>query len=128
MSQTTTKRWWESSGFLLSSVMIFGSMYGLNEQLAQSAVTATTGLVGAGAGIWHFFKTSKFRGFADWIKDSNTWVYLSTAVGAFLPNAGALFPSLKGLTDAIISKNFGAIMSAAVGIGVVIWNVFVKKK
>jgi uncharacterized membrane protein YdcZ (DUF606 family) len=132
MAKTTftepPKKWYESSGFFLSAVLLIGSLWGLKEQEATSLVTAVVGLVSAGATVWHALKRSKFKGFYDWVKDSNTWVYAAGVVGAFLPNAGELFPALKGVVEAILSKNFGAIMSALVALGVIVWNVFVKPK
>lgn len=121
------KNFWESSGFLLSIVMLIGSAWGLKEQDGQAIVAAFTGLIATGATVWHFFKSSKFRGWLEWVKDSNTWNYMAGAVLVFLPNAGALFPALKGIVDAIIAKNLGLILSSVVTLGVVIFNVFIKK-
>lgn len=124
---TTAKKWWESQGFLLSVVMVFGSMWGLSEGTATSLVAATTGLIAAGAAVLQFFKTSKFKGVKQVLTDGNTLQYLVGAVAVFIPNASALFPSLQGIVDAFLSKNFGAIISAFVSAGVAIYNIFFKK-
>jgi len=118
---------WESSGFFIGIIALFGSLWGLSETDATSIVTAVTGLITAGALIWTKLKTSKFSGFGDWIKNSNTWVYIAATVGQFLPNAGELVASLRGVVDAVISKNFGAILSALVAAAVMAWNIFFKK-
>lgn len=128
MAQQTEKKWWESSGFFIGVVTLIGSLWGMSEGDAASVVTAVTGGVATLALVWHKLKTSKFRGFSEWIADGNTWVYLAATVGAFLPNAEALFPSIKGLFDAFLSKDFGAIVSALVAAGVMAYNIFFKKK
>ena len=127
-SLTQTKNWWESQGFLLSVVMVFGSMWGLSEDAATSLVAAVTGLVAAFAAVLQFFKTSKFKGWKQVLADGNTLQYLVAAIAVFVPNASALFPQLQGLVDAFISKNFGAIISALVSAGVAVFNIFFKNK
>lgn len=121
------KNWWESQGFLLSVVMVFGSMWGLSEDTAMSLVSAVTGLIAAFAAVLQFFKTSKFKGWKQVLADGNTLQYIVAAIAVFIPNAGALFPQLQGLVDAFISKNFGAIISALVSVGVAIFNIFFKR-
>lgn len=128
MSVSTQKNWWESSAFFIGLATLLGSAWGLSEDSATSVVTAVTGLIAAGAAVWHYFKSSKFRGFSDWISDGNTWVYLTATVGAFIPNSAELFPSLEGLAKALLSKDFGAIISAAVAAAVMFYNIFLKKK
>lgn len=123
-----TKNFWESQGFLIGVITLLGSLWGLSEASATSLVVAVTGGVGAIAAVLQFFKTSKFRGISDVLKDGNTWVYLTATFGAFLPNAGELFPALRGVVDAIISKNFGLIISSLVALGVMVYNIFIKKK
>lgn len=128
MSNVQAKNWWESQGFLLSSVMVFGSMWGLSEDTATSVVSAVTGLIAVGATVLQFFKTSKFKGWRQVLTDGNTLQYLVGSIAVFIPNASALFPSLQGLVDAFLSKNFGAIVSALVSAGVVLYNIFFKSK
>lgn len=128
MSQTTTKNWWESQGFYLGLVMLFGSFWGLSEDAATSIVTGFSGLIAAGAFVIQFFKTSKFKGFAEILKNGNTWVYLTGILGQFLPNAGELVEGLRGVSDAFLSKNLGAILTALFAFGVMAWNIFFKKK
>lgn len=123
-----TKNWWESQGFLIGVITLLGSLWGFSEASATSLVVAVTGAVGALAAVLQFFKTSKFRGFAEVLRDGNTWAYLAATFGAFLPNAGELFPALRGVVDAIISKNFGLIISSLVALGVMVYNIFIKKK
>ncbi len=127
-AQAETKNWWESQGFFLSVVMIGGSMYGLSEDTASSLVSAVTGLIASGAAVFQFFKTSKFKGWVAVLRDGNTLQYLVGAVAVFLPNAGELFPALQGLVEAFLSKNLGLILSALFSVGVVLYNIFFKKK
>lgn len=127
-TRAETKNWWESSGFFIGTLTVFGSLYGLSEADASSAVMAVTGLLGTGAVLWSRLKTSKFVGWIAWLQDGNTWVYLSSMVGLFLPNADILFPLLKDVSDAVISKNLGAIITAVFALAVFIYNVFIKPK
>lgn len=123
-----TKNWWESQGFFMSLIMVFGSAYGLSEGAAQSLVAAVFGLISSGAFVFQFFKTSKFKGWKSVLSDGNTLQYLTGALGAFIPNADLLFPTLQGFAQALWSKNFGLIISATVALGVSIYNIFIKKK
>lgn len=124
----STKKWYESSGFFVGLIALFGSLWGFTEGQAAGVVTAVTGLITAGATVWHFFKSSKFRGWKEWLSDGNTWVYIAGTLGLFLPNAGELIPALQGVVDGIISKNFGAIISGLFALGVMIYKIVTGKK
>jgi heme/copper-type cytochrome/quinol oxidase subunit 4 len=122
------KNWWESQGFLFSAIMTIGSFWGITEGVANASALAIVGAFGAFAAVQQFFKTSKFKGFVQTIKDGNTIQYAVAAVAVFIPNAGALYQPLQGLADAFISKNFGLIVSGLVSAGVAIYNIFFKKQ
>lgn len=118
------KKWWESQGFLIALVALFGAFWGLKEDGATSIVMAVTGVVAAGAFLLQFFKTSKFQGVKDVLKNDNTWAYLATIIGSLLPNIEALLPSLRNVSDAIFSKDLGAIITAVFSLLVMAWNIW----
>lgn len=122
----SSKNWWESQGFLLSVVMVGGSAFGLSESVAQSAIGATIGAVSGLSFVFQFLKTSKFKGWLQVVKDGNSLQYLVGALGFFIPNASAIFPSLQSFVDALWSKNLGMIVSAAVSLAVAAYNIFKK--
>jgi len=128
LSGESSKNWWESQGFFVALVALMGAFWGLSEDTAMSVVTAVTGLISAGALVLQFFKTSKFKGFKEVLSNSNTWAYLVTVIGSFLPNAGEIVASLRGVSDAVFSKNLGAILTALFTLGVMIYNIVIKKK
>lgn len=119
----TKKKWWESQGFLLAVVALIGSFWGMAEGDAKNIVSAVAGLVSAIAFVLQFFKTSKFKGWKEVLQNSNTWAYLVAIFGLFIPSADLLFPALKDVSDALLSKNLGAIISALFTLGVVLFNI-----
>ena len=128
LSGDQSKNWWESQGFFVALIALMGAFWGLSEDTATSVVTAVTGLISAGALVLQFFKTSKFQSFKDVLSNSNTWAYLVTVIGSFLPNAGEIVAALRGVSDAAFSKNLGAILTALFTFGVMLYNIVVKKK
>jgi len=118
-----SKNWWESQGFLVSVLMVAGSTYGLSESDAQNLVAGIVGAASSIVFVFQFFKTSKFKGWLQVIKDGNSLQYFVGALSFIVPNLGTIVPALQGLIDAIWSKNLGLILSAAVSFAVAVYNI-----
>lgn len=113
---------WKRENFLFNLIMLVGVGFGLTTGLASETVAYILGVVGL-VGNWRLFvKDAKFPGFAEILKNKNFWPYLLGFVTSISPALGALVPSLQDIFNAIVSKNYGAILTAVIALGVTIWG------
>lgn len=113
---------WKRENFLFSLIMLVGVGFGLTTDIANDVVAYLLGIVGLIGNVRLFLKDAKFVGFIAWLQNPNTWGYLLGILTAFSPALGDLVPSLKELFDAIISKNYGAIITSLFALGSIIWG------
>jgi len=114
---------WKRENFLFNLIMLVGVGFGLSTGLASETVAYLLGVVGL-VGNWRLFvKDAKFAGFLAILKNPNFWPFLLGFLTSFSPVLGSLVPSLKDLFDAIIAKNYGAMLTAVFSIGAVIWGI-----
>jgi len=113
---------WNRQNFLFSIIMLVGVAFGLSTDLANEVVGYVLGLVGIIGNLRLFFKDAKFVGLLAWLKNPNTWAYLAGIITAFSPQLETLIPALRSLFDAIITKNYGSIITALFALGSIIWG------
>ena len=113
---------WTRDNFLFSLMMLVGVAFGLTTDIANDVVAYLLGVVGLIGNIRLFLKDAKFVGVLEWLKNPNTWTYLAGIITAFSPQLESLIPALRSLFDAIITKNYGTILTALFALGSIIWG------
>lgn len=108
--------------------MFIGSFFGLQENTAQQVVMAVVGIIAAGGGVRQFLQTAKFGGFLETLKQPNTINYLIgvlTLVG--IPQAGEIVPALKDVVDALVTGNWGLVITRGIALLTILFYIFKKK-
>lgn len=113
---------WKSVDFIINLILLALSAFGFTQEQAGQIAPVMIGIAGAIGILRDFFKDAKFVGIAAWLKDSNTWSYIASAVVAVFPAGAALIEPLKGVSDAIVSGNFASIITALFALGTIIFN------
>jgi uncharacterized membrane protein YedE/YeeE len=113
---------WKRENFLFSLIMIIGVGFGLTTNIANDIIAYLLGIVGLVGNLRLFLKDAKFIGFVSLLKNLNFWAYLLGLVTAISPALATIVPSLQDLFNAIIAKNYGAIITALFALGATIWG------
>lgn len=100
---------------------------GMSTDTATLIVSAVTGLIGAVFAIRNWIVSAHFSLTKSWINDPNNWAYLTAVLAGFIPAAATLVPGLKSLAEAIVSGNWGSMLTAAVTLVSLIYYNFIKK-
>ena len=101
----------KGTNFYLALLMVVFSFFGGNEGLAQQLVSLGVGIVALIGAIRQFANTAKFQGFRNTLAQANTWNYISGVVLLILPQAGDLIPAVQDVYDALITGNWGLVIS-----------------
>lgn len=123
----TPKRFWEGTNFWFALIMVGLSFFGGGENVAQALVSAAVGLIGAFAVVREFIVNAKFKGWKETLGEVNVWNYLAAIVLTILPQATDLVPALQGVYDALISGNWGLVISRCIALFTIIYYLAVKK-
>jgi len=113
---------WKRENFLFSLIMLIGVAFGLSTNIANDIVAYLLGVVGLVGNIRLFLKDAKFVGLIPWLKNPNTWTFLSGIITAISPKLETLVPALRSLFEAIATKNYGSIITALFALGSIIWG------
>jgi hypothetical protein len=109
------KKFWEGTGFWVGlSLLFFSAWSGFNTETGDAITKMVLEIFGGGFAIRNLVKNSKLD-LVKWIKDPNTWVYLTAFFSAIFGEwLTTIIPQLQKLVEAISAGNFQAILSAGV--------------
>lgn len=128
MTDSSTIPFWKGTNFWLAVLLFVGSFFGLKEGTAQTVVMSIVGLIGAVGAVRQFLQSAKFGGWKETLSQPNTWNYLASVVALIgLPQAGNLIPALHDLSDALISGNWGLVITRGITLLTIVFYIFVKK-
>lgn len=124
---TSTQKFWEGTNFWFALIMVALSFFGGGESTAQALVTAGFGLVAGIGALRQFIVGAKWQGFGATLSEPNTWNYIAGVVLTILPQATDLVPALQGVYDALISGNWGLVISRGIALLTIMYYLFIKK-
>lgn len=101
----------KGTNFYIAVLMLVFSFFGGNEGLAQQLVSTGVGLIATIGLVRQFLNTAKFQGFKNTLAQANTWNYIGGVVLLILPQAGDLIPAVQSVYDALITGNWGLVIS-----------------
>lgn len=122
------KKFWQGTQFYFALLILVGSFWGLQQDQATAIVSAGTGLVGAFGIVRNFLKVAQPQPFLPTLLSANGLNYLTALLVAISPALGDLVPPVQKLVEAIAAKNFGAIISALVSLGTIIYYIVRRQK
>ena len=123
----TPAKFWEGTNFWFALIMVGLSFFGGGENVAQSLVTAGVGIVAAFGAFRQFLVGAKWQGFKQTLAEPNTWNYIAGIVLTILPQATDLVPALQGVYDALITGNWGLVISRGIALLTIVYYLFIKK-
>jgi len=125
----TTQSPWTGTNIYANLLLLVGSLFGgISQDTTGLIVGAGVGVVGAFFAVRNWIVTAKFTTGKAWIAEPNNWAYLTAFITGLLPQAGALIPPLKSLAEAIVSGNWGAIITGVVALISLAYYTFFQKK
>lgn len=130
MAETTNQqpqKFYEGTNFWFALLMVILSFFGGGENVAQALVTAGFGVVAAIGVFRQFLVGAKWKGLKGTLAEPNTWNYIAGVVLTILPQATDLVPALHGVYDALITGNWGLVISRGIALLTIIYYLFVKK-
>jgi|JI10StandDraft_1071094.scaffolds.fasta_scaffold185485_4 hypothetical protein len=122
------KKFWQGTQFYFALLILIGSFWGMTEGTANAVIGAAVGLIGAVGTVRNFLKTASPQPFLPTLLSANGINYLTAVLVAISPALGDLVPPLKTLIEAIQAGNWGAIVSALVSLGTIIFYLVKKNK
>ena len=121
------KKFWQSTNFWFAALMVVFSFFGGTEGLAQQIVSLGVGVVALFGAVRQFLPNAKFKGFKDALGEVNTWNYIGGVLTLIVPQAGELVPALRDLYDALITGNWGLVITRGVALLTIAFYLFKKK-
>ena len=101
----------KGTNFYIAILMLIFAFFGGAAGLADQAVSASVGIVGLVGAFRQFANSAKWQGFKGTLSQANTWNYIGSIVLLVLPQAADLTPALQDVYDALISGNWGLVIS-----------------
>ena len=120
-------KWYQGTQFYFALLILVGSFWGLKQSDASAIISAAVGLIGVVGTVRNFVKDAKPQPFLPTLLSANGINYLTAVLVAISPALGDIVPPLKSLIEAIQAGNWGAMISALVSLGTIIFYL-VKKK
>lgn len=128
MSNTTTQSPWLGTNVYLQLILLVASIFGgISQDTAAVVVAAGAGIVGAVAALRTWVVQAKLTSAKSWIGDPNNWTYLTAAVAAIIPAASGIIQPLRGVADALVAGNWGAVITAGFALFSYVFYTWIKK-
>jgi hypothetical protein len=125
----TVKKPLIGTNFALTLAILVGSFFGAPEQLSNQVVMSVVGVVAAIGAVRQFLPNAKFDGLKARLLDPNTWQYLLAFVSTIgIPKLADLVPPLHDLSDALISGNWGLVISKGLALLTMVYYLLIKKE
>ena len=115
----TEKKFWQGTNFYMALGLLILSASTLAMDQAQAQLTFLIEGVVAGIYLIRQVATGKFS-FKNF-QDKNGWNYLAQLILLVSPQFTDLVPGLQKLTEALIEKDWGAVISAMFSIGTILY-------
>lgn len=127
--QTQLQKSLLGTNFIVVVILLATSVVGgMSEDLATQIAGLIAGLIGAFAGVRNWLKDAKLVTVKKWIGDPNNWTYLSAVVVAAIPKFADFVPALQDLANAIVSGNWGSMITAGVSLLTLVYYLVLKGK
>lgn len=114
-----------STNFIMAVVLLIGGLFvGFPQGEAQKVVGSIFALIGSAGALRVFFKTAELNP-VEWIKNSNTWNYISTIFIALFPVLTPdFFAAVKAIVEQALGGNWQGILTSLISLATIIWNIF----
>lgn len=119
LSEQTDKKFWQGTNFYMALGLLILSASTLAMDQAQAQLTFLIEGVVAGIYLIRQVATGKFS-FKNF-QDKNGWNYLAQLILLVSPQFADLVPGLQKLTEALVAKDWGAVISALFSIGTILY-------
>jgi hypothetical protein len=116
-----------STNFIMAALLLVSAVFSISGEVTQQGAALLTGAVAFAGLAREAFKSAKFIGW-DKFLDANVWNYLVGAAIAILPALEPAMPALKKVIDAVVLKDWGAVLSGVISLGTVVWYTVIKPK
>lgn len=119
----------KGTNFWVVIILLVASIVGgMSEDQAHQIAGVITGIIGAVAAFRNWLKTVKLTTAKSWIGDPNNWAYVTAVVSALIPQFADFVPAIQDLANAIISGNWGAIITAGVSLLTLVYYLLLKSR
>jgi len=116
-----------STNFIMALLLLVSAVFSISGEVTQQGAALLTGAVAFAGLAREAFKSAKFIGW-DKFLDANVWNYIVGAAIAILPALEPAMPALKKVIDAVVLKDWGAVLSGVISLGTVVWYTVIKPK
>jgi hypothetical protein len=116
-----------STNFIMAALLLVSAIFSISGEVTQQGFALLTGAIAFAGLAREAFKSAKFIGW-DKFLDANVWNYLVGAVVVVLPALEPAMPALKKVIDAVVLKDWGAVLSGVISLGTVVWYTVIKPK
>lgn len=109
----------------MALVLLLGGLFvGFPEGEANKVVSSLFALIGSVGAFRVFFKNAELQPI-EWIKNTNTWNYISTVFIALFPVlTPEIFQAVRVVIEQGMGGNWQGIFTALISLGTIIWNIF----
>jgi hypothetical protein len=116
-----------STNFILNFGLMLAGVFAISADVVTQSVALVGGIIGFVGIARTALKDAKFGGIKKFA-DPNVYSYAFAALAAVLPIMGDLTPYLGRLIEAAAVKDWGAVGSAVIALGVTIYKLMEKPR
>lgn len=116
-----------STNFWMALLLLVGAVFSISGEVTQQGAGLLMGAVAFAGVAREAFKSAKFIGWGKFL-DANVWNYLVTVLVTVVPMLEPVMPALKKVIDAILMKDWGAVLTATISAGTIVWYTIIKPK
>lgn len=116
-----------STNFWMALLIFVGAMFSISGEVTQQAAGLLIGVVAFAGAAREALKSAKFIGWRKFL-DANVWNYFTAALVAGVPTLEPILPAIKKIIDAIAIKDWGAVLTATISAGTIVWYTIIKPK
>lgn len=122
------KPFWTGTNFWFASLMLIGSFFSLSAGVGEAVVLSAGSVVATVGLVREWLKTSaKAKSPLAWLKEANTWNYLAGVVAGIAPLFVDLIEPLRGVVDAVIVKDWGALATRIFTLATMLYYILIRR-